>query len=86
MFETIADELRTGAPIGSWRRTYRTTESRIVAVLEETVDAVIRAVLVGSYPSFAERRPRSRSCSSRPTPVRSPRRSRGSSRRWTAPV
>ena len=27
--------LRTGAPIGSWRRTYRTTESRIVAVIGE---------------------------------------------------
>ena len=33
MFETVADELRAGAPIGSWRRTYRTTESRIVDVL-----------------------------------------------------
>jgi molybdenum cofactor synthesis domain-containing protein len=35
MFETIAAELRAGAPIGSWRRTYRTTESHIVGVLEE---------------------------------------------------
>jgi molybdenum cofactor synthesis domain-containing protein len=53
MFETIAEELRTGAPIGSWRRTYRTTESRIVAVLEET-GTRYPSVLVGSYPSFAE--------------------------------
>src|SRR5207237_1400323 len=34
MFDSIADELRRGQPIASWRRTYRTTESRIVAVLE----------------------------------------------------
>ena len=34
MFETVAAELAGGSPIGSWRRTYRTTESRIVAVLE----------------------------------------------------
>jgi len=52
MFETIADEVRDGAPIGTWRRTYRTTESRIVEVLEE-VTARHPDVLVGSYPSFA---------------------------------
>ncbi len=51
MFETLADELRAGAPIGSWRRTYRTTESRIVAVLAAMAD-LHPAVLVGSYPSF----------------------------------
>ena len=34
MFDTVAEELRAGTPIGSWRRTYRTTESRIVAVLQ----------------------------------------------------
>ena len=51
MFETVADELRAGAPIGSWRRTYRTTESRIVAVLV-AIEAEHPAVLVGSYPSF----------------------------------
>ena len=52
MFETIADEVRGGAPIGTWRRTYHTTESRIVGVLEE---GSLRhpAVLVGSYPTFA---------------------------------
>ncbi len=51
MFETIAAELRAGAPIASWRRTYRTTESRIVGVLEE-MDERFPTVLVGSYPSF----------------------------------
>jgi molybdenum cofactor synthesis domain-containing protein len=51
MFETIEEELRAERPIGSWRRTYTTTESRIVAVLE---DAGRRhpTVRVGSYPSF----------------------------------
>jgi molybdenum cofactor synthesis domain-containing protein len=52
MFETIADEVRDGAPIGTWRRTYRTTESRIVEVLEEATHRH-PDVLVGSYPSFA---------------------------------
>jgi molybdenum cofactor synthesis domain-containing protein len=52
MFETIADEVRDGSPIGTWRRTYRTTESRIVEVLEEATDRH-PDVLVGSYPSFA---------------------------------
>jgi molybdenum cofactor synthesis domain-containing protein len=51
MFETIADELRAGAPIGSWRRRYRTTESAIVDVLRATGDRHA-GVLVGSYPSF----------------------------------
>ncbi len=51
MFETVAEELRAGAPIGSWRRTYRTTESRIVAVLE-AIGVHHPGVLVGSYPSF----------------------------------
>jgi len=52
MFDTIADEVRDGAPIGTWRRTYPTTESRIVGVLEE-MTALHPGVLVGSYPSFA---------------------------------
>jgi molybdenum cofactor synthesis domain-containing protein len=52
MFETIADEVRDGAPIGTWRRTFRTTESRIVGVLE-AVTVRHPGVLVGSYPSFA---------------------------------
>jgi molybdopterin-biosynthesis enzyme MoeA-like protein len=52
MFDTIADEVRSGAPIGTWRRTFRTTESRIVDVLEE-MTARHPGVLVGSYPTFA---------------------------------
>jgi len=51
MFETVAHELRSGTPIGSWRRIYRTTESRIVAVLE-AAGQQHPAVRVGSYPSF----------------------------------
>jgi molybdenum cofactor synthesis domain-containing protein len=51
MFDTLAEELRAGAPIGSWRRTYRTTESRIVTVLEQMAERH-PGVLVGSYPSF----------------------------------
>jgi nicotinamide-nucleotide amidase len=51
MFETIADELRGNAPIATWRRTYRTTEARIVAVLEE-MTTLYPGVVVGSYPSF----------------------------------
>ncbi len=51
MFETVAAELGGGSPIGSWRRTYRTTESRIVAVLEAGGERY-PAVRIGSYPSF----------------------------------
>lgn len=51
MFETVADELRGDLPIASWRRTYRTTESRIVDVLE-AMGAQHPQVLVGSYPAF----------------------------------
>jgi molybdenum cofactor synthesis domain-containing protein len=51
MFATISDELRDGGPIGSWRRTYRTTESRIVTVLEAMGERH-PGVAVGSYPSF----------------------------------
>ena len=53
MFETLEEELRAGGPIGSWRRTYRTTESRIVAVLEAMAERH-PGVAVGSYPSFGE--------------------------------
>jgi molybdopterin-biosynthesis enzyme MoeA-like protein len=53
MFETIADELRGTAPIATWRRTYRTTEARIVGVLEEMTTRHPE-VAVGSYPSFEE--------------------------------
>ena len=51
MYETIEDELRAGPPIGSWRRSYRTTESRIVAVLAQALE-IHPQVRVGSYPSF----------------------------------
>jgi molybdenum cofactor synthesis domain-containing protein len=51
MFSSIETELGGGAPIDSWRRTYRTTESRIVAVLRE-MESRHPGVLVGSYPSF----------------------------------
>jgi molybdenum cofactor synthesis domain-containing protein len=51
MFETVAAELVGGSPIGSWRRTYPTTESRIVGVLEAGGERH-PAVKVGFYPSF----------------------------------
>ena len=54
MFETIAGELRQARPIATWRRRYRTTESRIVAVLVE-VQERHPGLLVGSYPSFHQR-------------------------------
>jgi nicotinamide-nucleotide amidase len=51
MFDLVADKLGGGSPIGSWRRTYRTTESRIVTVLQ-AFGGEHPAVRVGSYPSF----------------------------------
>jgi nicotinamide-nucleotide amidase len=51
MYETVEDELRAGPPIGSWRRTYRTTESRIAVLLARTATDH-PGVRVGSYPSF----------------------------------
>jgi nicotinamide-nucleotide amidase len=56
MFDTIADELATGSPIGCWRRRYRTTESRIVGVLQAMTERH-PGVLVGSYPSFSAEGP-----------------------------
>jgi molybdenum cofactor synthesis domain-containing protein len=56
MYETIEDELRAGPPIGSWRRTYRTTESRIVGILTQALELHPR-VRVGSYPSFGAHGP-----------------------------
>lgn len=50
MFDSIADEFR-GTPIGSWRRTYRTTEGAIVSILQEATRGN-PAVSVGSYPRF----------------------------------
>jgi molybdenum cofactor synthesis domain-containing protein len=51
MFDSVADELRRGSPIGVWRRTYRTRESRIAAALVEGGERWPGA-LVGSYPMF----------------------------------
>jgi molybdenum cofactor synthesis domain-containing protein len=51
MFESVEEELRREPPIGSWRRTYSTTESRIVQVLE-AAEEQHPLVRVGSYPSF----------------------------------
>jgi molybdenum cofactor synthesis domain-containing protein len=53
MFDMVAEELGGGSPIGSWRRTYRTTESRIVTVLEAFGEQH-PAVRVGSYPTFRD--------------------------------
>ncbi len=54
MFETIEHEFRREHAIGTWRRRYRTTESRIVGVLEAMGD-LHPGVLVGSYPSFDQK-------------------------------
>jgi molybdenum cofactor synthesis domain-containing protein len=52
MFDSIADRFR-GRPIGTWRRSYRTGEGQIVAVLEEATRRH-PSVAVGSYPRFLE--------------------------------
>jgi molybdopterin-biosynthesis enzyme MoeA-like protein len=54
MFAVIEDEFRGEAPIGSWRRSYRTTESRIVGVLKQAGEQH-PTVRIGSYPSFDAR-------------------------------
>jgi nicotinamide-nucleotide amidase len=51
MFDAVAEEFRSGSPIGAWRQTYRTRESVIAPALIE-VGERWPAVLVGSYPSF----------------------------------
>jgi len=56
MFETVVGELRGGPPIGSWRRSYRTTESKIVSTLTQALEIHPR-VRVGSYPSFGANGP-----------------------------
>jgi molybdenum cofactor synthesis domain-containing protein len=56
MFESVEDELAAGPPIDSWRRTYRTRESDIVAVLVEAGER-FPGLLVGSYPTFGEAGP-----------------------------
>jgi molybdenum cofactor synthesis domain-containing protein len=50
MFDSIAERFQ-GDPIGAWRRSYRTTEGRIVGVLQEATERH-PAVTVGSYPRF----------------------------------
>ena len=57
MFDAIAEELRRGEPIGSWRQTYRTGESVIAQLLVEAGERW-PAVLVGSYPTFPDDGPR----------------------------
>jgi nicotinamide-nucleotide amidase len=51
MFDSIDEEFRGGAPIGAWRRIYRTAESVIAPALIEAAERW-PAVLVGSYPTF----------------------------------
>jgi molybdenum cofactor synthesis domain-containing protein len=51
MYELVEAELAGAPPIASWRRTYATTESRIVDVLRE-LERRHPTVRVGSYPSF----------------------------------
>jgi nicotinamide-nucleotide amidase len=51
MYETVDNELRGGPPIASWRRNYRTTESRIVTVLTRALE-IYPQIRIGSYPSF----------------------------------
>jgi nicotinamide-nucleotide amidase len=51
MFATVEREFRSAERIGSWRRRYRTTESRIVGVLK-TAGEQHPSVRIGSYPTF----------------------------------
>jgi molybdenum cofactor synthesis domain-containing protein len=55
MFESVAERFR-GEPIETWRRSYRTGEGQIVAVLEEAT-RLHPAVTVGSYPRFLDHGP-----------------------------
>ena len=50
MFESIRERFR-GAPIETWRRSYRTGEGQIVGILEEATRRH-PAVTIGSYPRF----------------------------------
>jgi len=52
IFDALADDLR-GAPIETWRRSYRTGEGQIVQVLEEAT-RLHPSVDVGSYPRFLD--------------------------------
>ena len=51
MFDSVAEELRSGEPIASWRRKYHTRESTIASLLVEAGERW-PLVLVGSYPTF----------------------------------
>ena len=51
MYELVEAELQRGEPIETWRRTYATTESRIVEALRE-IERRHPGVRVGSYPAF----------------------------------
>ncbi len=51
MFDEIAEDFRSGSPIGAWRRTFDVRESEISPTLV-TVGERHPTVLVGSYPSF----------------------------------
>ncbi|HLX20473.1 MAG TPA: molybdopterin-binding protein [Gaiellaceae bacterium] len=51
MFGAIAEEFRRGAPIASWRKTYRTRESAIAEALAEAGERW-PGVVIGSYPAF----------------------------------
>ena len=56
MYETVEEELRSGPPIRSWRRTYQTTESQIVSILTQALEKYPQ-IRVGSYPSFGAEGP-----------------------------
>jgi molybdenum cofactor synthesis domain-containing protein len=52
MFDTVAERFQ-GAPIVSWRQSYRTGEGQIVGILEEAT-RLHPEVSVGSYPRFLD--------------------------------
>jgi molybdenum cofactor synthesis domain-containing protein len=56
MFGTVEEEVRVGPAIASWRRSYSTTESRIVDILAQALE-IHPQVRVGSYPSFGAHGP-----------------------------
>jgi hypothetical protein len=56
MFDAIAEEFRSGNPIGTWRQSYRTRESVIAPAMIEAGERW-PGVLIGSYPSFGAEGP-----------------------------
>jgi molybdenum cofactor synthesis domain-containing protein len=52
MFDTVSERFQ-GAPIVTWRQSYRTGEGQIVGILEEAT-RLHPEVMVGSYPRFLE--------------------------------